>query len=160
MLLYTYATQRPIGTRTRSLHVGTPAHVYTLPTAGSLTYARIGRYATVPARAHYTWAHPPTCAPYTAVRFVAYARAPVVILQVLLLEVFFVLLKYVLELGSKLRNSQTSISVQSHLTIMALRAFVSPFPSLRLLTSYTAREASRRKNVFPGFAIRPDYSSN
>ena len=51
--LYTYATQRPIGTRARSLHVGTPAHVYTLPTAGSPTYARIGRYAIVPAR----WLH-------------------------------------------------------------------------------------------------------
>ena len=30
MLLYTYATQRPIGARARSLHVGTPAHVYTV----------------------------------------------------------------------------------------------------------------------------------
>ena len=81
VLLYTYATQRPIGTRARSLHVGTPAHVYTLPTAGSPTYARVGRYATVPARAGYRWAHPPTCTPYTAVRFLTSARAPVVILQ-------------------------------------------------------------------------------
>ena len=81
MLLYTYATQRPIGTRTRSLYVGTPAHVYTLPTTVSPPYARVGLYATVPARTGYTWAHPPTCAPYTAVRFLTSARAPVVILQ-------------------------------------------------------------------------------
>ena len=80
MLLYTYPTQRPIGTRACSLHVDTPAHVYTLPTAGSQTYAGIGRYATVPARAGYTWAHPPTCTPYTVVRFLISARAPVVIL--------------------------------------------------------------------------------
>ena len=81
VLLYTYATQRPIGERARSLHVGTPAYVYTLPTAGSPTYARVGRYTTVPARALYTWAHPPTCAPYTAVRLTTSARAPFVILQ-------------------------------------------------------------------------------
>ena len=79
--LYTCATQRPIGTRAHSQHVGTSAHVYTLPTAGSPTYAGIGRYATVPACASYTWAHPPTCAPYTAVLFVTSARAPVVILH-------------------------------------------------------------------------------
>ena len=81
MLLYTYATQRPIGTPARSLHVGTPAHVYTVPTAGPPTYVRIGRYATVRARAGYTWAHPATCAPYPAVRFLTSARVPVVILQ-------------------------------------------------------------------------------
>ena len=81
MLLYTYATQRPIGTCARSLHVGTPAHVYTVPTAGSPTYARTGRYATVAARAGYTWAHSPTCAPYTAVWSLTSARAPVVTLQ-------------------------------------------------------------------------------
>ena len=74
MLLYTYATQRPIGTRGRFLHVGTTADVYTLPTAGSPTYARVGLYATVPARAGYTGAHPLTCAPYTAVRFLTSAR--------------------------------------------------------------------------------------
>ena len=81
MLLYTYATQRPIGARARSLHVDTPAHVYTLPAAGSLSYARVGLYTTVHARAAYTWAHPPTSAPYTAVRLITSARAPVVILQ-------------------------------------------------------------------------------
>ena len=91
MLLYTYATQRPIGTRARSLHGGTPAHVYTVPTAGSPTYARIGRYATVPARAGYTWAHRPTCAPYTVVRFLTSARAPVVILQTPFLSFCYVL---------------------------------------------------------------------
>ena len=91
MLLYTYATQRPIGTRARSLHVGTPAHVYTVPTAGSPTYVRIGRYATVRARAGYTWAHPATCAPYPAVRFLTSARVPVVILQTPLLSFRYVL---------------------------------------------------------------------
>ena len=30
VLLYTYATPRPVGTRARSLHVGTPAHVCTV----------------------------------------------------------------------------------------------------------------------------------
>ena len=30
MLLYTYGTQRPIGPCARSLHVGTPAHMYTV----------------------------------------------------------------------------------------------------------------------------------
>ena len=44
MLLYTYATQRPIGTRARSLHVGTPAHVYTVPAARPITSARAGNY--------------------------------------------------------------------------------------------------------------------
>ena len=63
MLLYTYDTQRPIGTRARSLHVGTP----------------------------YTWAHPPTCAPYKAVRFLTSARAPVVILQTPFLSFRYVL---------------------------------------------------------------------
>ena len=86
MLLYTYATQRPIGTRARSLHVGTPAHVYTVPTAGSPTFARTGRYATVSARAGHTWAHPPTRAPYMAVRALTSARAPVVILRTPLLS--------------------------------------------------------------------------
>ena len=47
----------------------------TTPTAGSPTYACVGRYATVPACAGYTWAHPPTCAPYTAVWFLTSARA-------------------------------------------------------------------------------------
>ena len=88
VLLYTYATQRLIGTRAPSLHVGMTAHVYTVPTAGSPTYARIGRYATVPAGAGCTWAHPPTCAPYTAVRFLSSARAPVVILQEFLYVIF------------------------------------------------------------------------
>ena len=91
MLLYTYATQRPIGTRARSPHVGTPAHVYTVPTAGSPTFARTGRYATARARAGHTWVHPPTCAPYTAVRVLTSARAPVVILQTLLLSFRYVL---------------------------------------------------------------------
>ena len=81
MLLYTYATQRPIGTRARSLHVGTLAHVYTVPTTGSPTCACTSRCATVRARAGYTWAHPPTCAPYTAVLFLTSARASVVIQQ-------------------------------------------------------------------------------
>ena len=67
--------------RARSLHVGMPAHVYPVLTARSPTYARIGRYATVPARAGYTWAHPPTCAPYTVVRLLTSARAPVVIVH-------------------------------------------------------------------------------
>ena len=40
--------QRPIGTRACSLHVGTPAHVYTVPTAGSPTFARTGRYPYAP----------------------------------------------------------------------------------------------------------------
>ena len=46
MLLYTYATQRPIGTRARSLHVGTPAHVYTVPVATLITAARARSYTT------------------------------------------------------------------------------------------------------------------
>ena len=41
--------------------MGTPAQVYTLPAAGSPTYARVGRYTTVHARALYTWAHPLAC---------------------------------------------------------------------------------------------------
>ena len=81
MQLYTYATQRPLGARARSLHMGTPAHVYTMPAARSATYARVGRYTTVHARAPYTWAHPPTCAPYTAVQLIISARALVVILH-------------------------------------------------------------------------------
>ena len=38
--------QRPLGTRARSLHVGTPAHVYTVPAARSITCARAGNYTT------------------------------------------------------------------------------------------------------------------
>ena len=91
MLLYTYASQQLIGTGARSLHVGTPAHVYTVPTVGSPTFARTGRYATVRARAGHTWAHPPTCAPYTAVPVLTSARAPVVILQTPLLSFRYVL---------------------------------------------------------------------
>ena len=48
MLLYTYATQRPIGTRARSPHVGTPAHVYTVPVARLITAARARSYTTDP----------------------------------------------------------------------------------------------------------------
>ena len=48
MLLYTYATQHPIGTRARSLHVGTPAHVYTVPVARLITAARVRSYTKVP----------------------------------------------------------------------------------------------------------------
>ena len=91
MLLYTYATQRPIGTRARFLHVGPPAHVYTVPTAGSPTFERTGPYATVRARADHTWTHPPTCAPYTAVPVLTSARAPVVILHTSLLSFRYVL---------------------------------------------------------------------
>ena len=91
MLLYTYATQRPIGTRARSLHVGTPTHAYTVPTAGSQTFARTGLYATVRARAGHTWTQPPTCALYTAVPVLTSARAPVVILQTPLLSFRYVL---------------------------------------------------------------------
>ena len=47
MLLYTYATQHPIGTRARSLHVGTPAHVYTVPVARLITAARVRSYTTL-----------------------------------------------------------------------------------------------------------------
>ena len=46
MLLYTYTTPQPIGTRARSVHVGTPAHVYTVPAARSITSARAGNYTT------------------------------------------------------------------------------------------------------------------
>ena len=81
VLLCTYATQPPIGASARSLRVGTPAQVYTLLTAGSPTNVRFGNYTTVHARALYTWAHPPTCAPYTAFRLMTSARAPVVILH-------------------------------------------------------------------------------
>ena len=80
-----YCTRKPRNDRSghaRSIHVGTPVHVYTLPTAGSPTYGRVGCYATVHARAPYTWAHPPTCAPYTTVGLLASARAPVVILHI------------------------------------------------------------------------------
>ena len=79
-----YCTRTPRNDRSghaRSLHVGTPAHVYTLPTARSPTYARVSCYTAVHARVPYTWAHPPTCAPYTAIRLITSARAPVVILQ-------------------------------------------------------------------------------
>ena len=46
MLLYTYGTQRPIGTHARSLHVGTPAHVSTVPVARLITSARAPSYTT------------------------------------------------------------------------------------------------------------------
>ena len=46
MLLHTHATRRPIGTRARSLHVGTPAHVYTVPVARLITAARVRSYTT------------------------------------------------------------------------------------------------------------------
>ena len=44
MLLYTYATPRPIGTLARSVQVSTPAHVHTMPAARSITSARAGSY--------------------------------------------------------------------------------------------------------------------
>ena len=47
MLLYTYATPRPVGTGARSLHVGTPAHVCTVygcPVNNLRAHA--GRYTT------------------------------------------------------------------------------------------------------------------
>ena len=52
MLLYTYAAQQPIGTRARSLHVGTPAHVYTVPVARLITAAPARSYTTVTVAEH------------------------------------------------------------------------------------------------------------
>ena len=46
VLLYTYTTQRPIETRARSLHEGTPAHVYTVPAARLITAACARSYTT------------------------------------------------------------------------------------------------------------------
>ena len=44
--MYTYAAQRPIGTRAHSLQVGRTAHVYTVPVARLITAARARSYTT------------------------------------------------------------------------------------------------------------------
>ena len=141
MLLHTYATKRPIGTRARSLRVGTPTHVYTVPTAGSPTYARIGRYATVPARPDYTWAHPPTCAPYTAVRLLASARAPVGILrQPLDVSVFGPFKEYLCGFLERLGSPYATNTYEV-------------FDYLRIMTE-EYRESFTHQNVVSGFAKR------